>query len=254
MSKNINEEIFELMLTGAAKKYAENVANKPVDEVSDETRKYIEESRQRTYNNVMKQVKRAEKQEKRRSRMSIKRLWYIAAVFVVLAALIIPNATAIPSLVYRTYSYIEGNVLKVKTDYSQFDRQYSQIQNFCYKDDLIIPTWMPNRTQLEIKENFEDQIVLKYTTQNRTLKFYEINVEVFEHNLDFGIENNSYKEQNIEILGMEGEIYSMKQESGINMLTAIWRSDNVQYMIVTNYSEVELMAVLEKLDYYRNIK
>lgn len=243
-----NDEIFEFMLQQAFEKYAEDMEDEPVPELSEEAYAHMLESKQRVYKNVMKRVK----QNRRTTRpKSIKKIIYLVAVISVIGVLFAANATAFKSFLYKTYTNVEGNVMKISADYSDFDRRYAEITEFAYKDELIVPGWMPNEARLVGVQDAETFVVCEYKINGNFLNILEENIDFNDNYSEEQLENNRYKDKKIKILGMDAYILEMGYESEVKGITAVWCSDNVQYTIKTDLSFTALTAIMKDLKYYQ---
>lgn len=248
MPDNKNDDIFEFMMKKAFEKYAEDIADEPVPELSEEAQAYMEESKQRVYKNVMKQVRRDERKAKPKS---VKKLIYLVAIISVIGILFAANATAFKSFIYKTYTTVEGNVMKISTDYADFERQYDEITEFEHKDELIIPGWLPNEAQLVKVQDSDTYVVLRYEIGDNILDITEADINFQNNYSEEQLESNKYKGKTVNILGMKAKILKRVYESDAKGTSVVWGSDKVKYTINTDLSYTALMSIIKELKYHQ---
>lgn len=248
--KKVDDAVFEVLMKQAFEMYAEKIENEPEPEFSEEALAMAEARKDKIYKDLMKQIDR----EERKKKWSYKRIIVLAAAISVFIVVLVLNASAVKNFFIKTYTQIQGDVLKISADYDKFNETYDNIEKFQAKNELVIPTWLPNETQFSSLQDSEMNVILEYTIKDKYLNFDEKYIDGKNNIEDMQLENNDYKVQTISVLGYEGTLVRMEYESHIIDYTVIWNTDDIQYKIKTNLSQNELNTILYNLQYYKKIK
>ena len=242
-----NDKLFDIILEEAFDKYAEDIANEKIPcNMTDKEASAMEQQKQRVYNNVKKRI-RAEKRPHRIK--TVRRIFVIAAAVAALLAAAM-SVSAFRVFVYKTYTDIKGTVLQVNTG-KITDEDYDVITRFEPKEEIIVPGWLPADMEIDQIQDYETNIFIAYYDDKGIgFSISEVRLPV---ETDGGIEteNNTVKIEDCTVMGMPGKIVYVQSEIGNESYSVYWCSDNVEYMIDTNYPRITLDTILQNLKYLK---
>ncbi len=248
MADNSRDKLFEALAKEAFERYADDIINEPLSPLDEKTEAEFDKNRQRVYGNVMKLVKKRQRRSRPRS---WKKLWLLVAVLAVAGCVTAINATAFKAFLFKSLTSVEGDVLNMSADYAGFDAKYAEITNFDNKEELIVPGWLPDGAELVKVQDEYKNVRLKYLIDEDYLEIHEISIGFAQNNTSVFMSGNIYKTEDINVLGMNGEIASVKYEDGLEKRTAVFCSDTTKFVINSTLSETKLLFVLEKLKYFQ---
>mgnify|MGYP004473439305 CR=1 FL=1 len=242
-----NDKVMDIILEAAADKYAQDIADKTVEcDMSAEDEKIMLNQQDRIYQNIMKQIR---KEEKSRRRPSFKKYAVLAASLAVIIGLA-ANVSAFRIFIFKTYTDMSGTFLNIKTE-KVTDESYNIITEFEYKDEIIIPGWLPPELSLtQITDDYTG-IKFEYQSDNLWLTIDEDNIPFNGSSVQIETDKNEFKVGEIKILDMDGVIIEIRSETDKNILVASWNSDNVKYELSTNGSKIMLDTILQNLKYLK---
>lgn len=242
-----NDKVMDIILEAAADKYAQDIADKTVEcDMSAEDEKIMLNQQDRIYQNIMKQIR---KEEKSRRRPSFKKYAVLAASLAVIIGLA-ANVSAFRIFIFKTYTDMSGTFLNIKTE-KVTDESYNIITEFEYKDEIIIPGWLPPELSLtQITDDYTG-IKFEYQSDNLWLTIDENTVGSVGSETKIETNNNVYKIGDNKILDMDGVTVEIRSETGNNIFIVNWNSDNVKYELSTNGSKIMLDTILQYLKYLK---
>ncbi len=244
---NRNDKVMDIILEAAADKYAQDIANEAVEsDMTEEEEKIMLKQQDRIYQNVMKQIR---KEEKPHRRTAFKKCAVLAASLAVIVGLA-ANVSAFRIFIFKTYTDISGTFLNIKTE-KVTKESYDMITEFEYKDEIIIPKWLPPGVSLT--QITDDYTGIKLEYKGETLWFtIDENVIISDASVvQIETNQNEFEVGEVKVLDMDGVIIEIHNESGDNTLVASWNSDNVKYEISTNSSKIMLDTILKNLKYLK---
>lgn len=242
-----NDKVMDIILEAATDKYAQDIANEMVEcDMSAEEEKIMLNQQDRIYQKVMKQIS---KEEKPRRRHGFKKYILLAAALAILVSFAV-NASAFRVFLFQTYTEMSGTLLHIKTEKVP-DERYHVISQFEYKNETIIPGWLPPGLSLsEIKDNYTG-INLLYQSEDLWLTLTENTIASNGDSVLVQTDKNEFIIENIKVLDMDGVVIEICNESKDTVLMASWNSDNVKYELTTNGSKNMLDAIVHNLKFLK---
>lgn len=242
-----NDKVMDIILEAAADKYVQDIANETIEcNMTAEEEKIMLEQEDRIYQNVMKQIR---KEEKPRRRPSFKKYAVLAASLAVIVGLA-ANVSAFRIFIFKTYTDMSGTFLNIKTE-KVTEESYNVISEFEYKDEIIIPSWLPPELSLtQITDDYTG-ITLEYHSEDFWLMIDENTVSNSGYETQIETDNNIFKVGDNKILNMDGVTVEIRSETGNNIFIVNWNSDNVKYELSTNGSKIMLDTILQHLKYLK---
>ena len=239
MKNQFKENIANAVFKEAVDRYAEDIANhEPECDMTDEQIRVMEAQKDDIYKNVIKKV------NKRKGNLC-RRILIVAAVLIIILALAL-NTSALRLFLYRTYIDIKGNTMNVKTEQT-IQEVPLKIENFMYKDEVVVPGWLPPELKLMKIRDFETQFSPYYESADNWLVIYaKANIDD-DADKNVNIEQNVASTKDLEIMGEQGQIIEMHLESGDVNYVAVWNTTNIRYEITTNCELIVLEAMLDSL-------
>lgn len=245
--QNTEDAIFEVILKKGIEKYVEEIENEPDPILTEEELAVANSMKEKIYKDIIKRMRK----EKRKNRKAYKKIIILAATISVLAVLLVLNVSAFKNFLVKTYTEIQGDVLKISADYDDFAEKYDSIEKFVSKDELIIPTWLPNNTQLKNVEDNEIYIFLDYKINQNYFNIEEKYIDSKYNIEDLQLEHNTYSVEDITVLDCIGKLITIEYESQLKNYIVVWNTDNVQYIINSNLDKQELDIILKNLKIYK---
>ena len=194
----------------------------------------------------MKQIR---KEEKSHRRPSVKKYAVLAASLAVIVGLA-ANVSAFRIFIFKTYTDMSGTFLNIKTE-KVTEESYNVISEFEYKDEIIIPGWLPPGISLtQITDDYTN-ISLEYRDENLWLTIDENIIANVGSETQIETDNNFFKIEDNTILGMDGVAVELRSETGNNIFVVSWNSNNVKYELSTNGSKIMLDTILQNLKYLK---
>lgn len=239
MKNQFKENIANAVFKEAVDRYAEDIANhEPECDMTDEQIRAMEAQKDDIYKNVIKKV------NKRKGNLC-RRILIVAAVLIIILALAL-NTSALRLFLYRTYIDIKGNTMNVKTEQT-IQEVPLKIENFMYKDEVVVPGWLPPGFELVKVRDFESQFTLNYKCGEEWVNIYQ--KAKLDDNPDKGLyfEGNVIRTQDVNIINNPGQVFEVHYESGDINYIVVWNTDNTRYEIKTNCKPIVLEAILDSL-------
>ncbi len=245
MSKQLNNKVFDFILGEAMEKYAKDIADEDVPyEMSEEEKAAMEQQKSRIYKKVLA---KAPTVAAPRRKIRRKRIIILAAALIMLLALGLTTSAGRVFLL-KTYTNMSGTDLKIHTSTVSND-QYTKIQKFQAKDEIIIPTLLPSDMKLVEIDDHSLFLQLRYEKGDM---WFSITLEPIEKGSNsIQTENNTYKIEKCKILGMDAQLFEMTSELNFTAITVMWNSDDIQYTLDANMGKKELKTILAGLQYYK---
>lgn len=244
---NRNDKVMDIILEAAADKYAQDIANETVEcNMTDEEEKIMLNQQDRIYQNVMKQIR---KEEKPHRRPAFKKYAVLAASLAVIVGLA-ANVSAFRIFIFKTYTDMSGTFLNIKTE-KVAEESYNVITEFEYKDEIIIPKWLPpGLTLTQITDDYTG-VKFEYQSEDFWLTIDENIIPTNGSSVQIETDKNEFKVGEIKILDMDGVIVEIRSETKNNIFVTSWNSDNVKYELSTNSSKIMLDTILQNLKYLK---
>lgn len=246
---NLNEQKIDFVITQAFEKYADYVANEQASDdleqlLSPEEFAIMEEQRKKVFAKVSKKINNDSFSNYRKR---VKVCAILVAVCICIFA-VMTNATAFRTFMYKTYVDTKGTVLKLNTN-KNIEEDYAFITSFCEMDEVIIPGWLPAGTAIKQAEEAESQLKIKFEGEDLQLALSEISINEGDVNTNVETEDNTYKIENSQVLGMKCQIILITSELDDEMYIVTWNSDKVRYTLSANCSRIMLDSILSELRY-----
>lgn len=188
-----------------------------------------------------------------RERVKRKKLICLSAAVIALVSIIVctVSVTAFRSHKFKTEAAIDGDIMSISAVNTDFSSEYDAITNFKHKNDIIVPGWLPEGTELVAVEDEENYVKFRYEIRSNYIDIAVWDVEFNKNTSRVLLEQNEHNGKKINILGLEGKMIKMKYENGITNTGVIFSSDNVIYEIVTDLPRKELNTLIKNLKYYK---
>ena len=241
-NKDRNDKVFDIILEEAFDKYAKDVAeNEEEYEMSEEEICIMDRQKDAIYKNIMKEIDKSKKKK-----FPLKLIIPLAAALILVMAYSF-NVFAFRTFLHQTYMNLTGTDLNVKTQKLMFE-DYNTITNFEFKDEIIIPNWLPEGMQLS-KITEETDVCNFFFDKEDIWLTININEITDGNTTKIQTENNDYETKKVKVLDMDCNIVEIKSETGLKTYMAYWNSDNVSYSIMTNIQEDDFNKIIKKLQY-----
>lgn len=240
-----NDKIMDILLEEALEYYVQSGMDMPqMRELTPEEEKMMEEMKKPLWDRIQKSIR---KEQRVSRRPTIKRCLILVALVAALTALAL-NVSAFRVFIYKTYTDMSGTILNVKTEKISEER-YRAISEFQYKDEIIIPSWLP--PGMTLTDVDDDRIMLSFRYEKDDLWMILDEDKVFSSGMSEEIETdkNTFTVHDIKVLDMDGTIIEIENEIGIKLFIVSWSSDNVRYDLATNGTEDMVHAILQSLKY-----
>lgn len=242
-----NDKVMDIILEAATDKYAQDIADEAVEcDMSAEEEKTMLKQQDRIYQNVMKQIRKGEKPSRNRLFKKCAVLAASLAIIISLAA----NVSAFRTFIFKTYTDMSGTILNIKTQ-KVTGENFNSISEFEYKDEIIIPGWLPPGLSLTRITDDCTGAVLEYEGDNLWLTIDENSILSNVSSVQVETDKNKFKIGEIKVLDMNGILVEIRSEKEKNIFVASWNSDNVKYELATNGSKIMLDTVLQHLEYLK---
>lgn len=242
---SLNDKLLDLVIEEAVEKYSHDIADENIScDMTDEEIKIMEEQKDTTYKNVMKDIR---KEKKPHGVFTFKKCTALVACLVVVFSLAL-NVSAFRIFIFKTYTDMKGTVLNIKTA-KITNESYAVIKEFENRDELIIPGWLPPGMNLaEITDDFLF-VILNFEGEETWLTLHQDKIFAGEINTSVETEKNVFSVDDYSVMNMDGKLIEIRSESGITMLKVIWNSDETRYELSTNVDRTMLEAILSSLKY-----
>ena len=250
MKDKLNEKIIDDMIEAAMDRYAESIAEEDsAKTLTAEQERHCEESKEEIRQKVLHQLKKEQKKHSRRCRRVVRRSLICAAALTALAVMMV-NVSAVRVFVYKTYANVKGTVLSMQPTSALVD--YTCIEDFQNKDELIIPSWLPPGTVVEEITDTDLCVTIRYVNEMENLKL-RISEQKISESLDtaFETENNEYIVEECKVMGMDGKIIWMQSEVDTKRRTVVWSSDTTYYELSTTADDILFETIMSGLKYYK---
>lgn len=245
--KSLNEKKFDLILEEAAEKYIDESPDNEDFQLTEEEMQYALEAKERVHKKLMAKIE--QDAPKKHKKLSIKKIFIIAACITVISALAI-NTSAVKVFMYKTYLDFRGDSLNVTTKKVELGK-YDSIKEFEHKNEIIVPGWLPPGMELTKMLDMEYNLRFEYKMGDKFLNLTQLSISRgYVSDENFAADNNKFKIEDIKILGTDAKLIEMTNELGIKTYTAIWLSDNVKYELDTNVDETMAKSIIWSLEYY----
>ena len=255
-SSSLDAKLFELMLKEAAERYyEENEENPPEynpDLIPPEDMKYFADRKDIIYKKILRQAKTGGRKTKHTARKYI----LIAAVIGIIAALTV-SASAVKEYLREVTVSISGDTLTMNAT-RMASENYSDIKNFKYMDDVIVPTKLPSGLMLnEIVDSDGVSLTLVYTYADNSNEYIRLEANYIPGVSRGGgllIKDNEYSISDVEVLGMSGKLVEVVNQLGRTYHEVELCSDNFEYIIISNVSKDQLNYFIANLVYLKDLK
>lgn len=186
-------------------------------------------------------------------RVKRKKLICLSAAVIALVSIIVctVSVTAFRSHKFKTEAAIDGDIMSISAVNTDFSSEYDAITNFKHKNDIIVPGWLPEGTELINVEETENRVLLQYEVNDKYINISEWNIELKKNKPRINLFQNEEKVKKIDVLGMEASMIEIKFESKIKSIFVECYSDKVIYEIGTDLSRRELEKIIKNLKYYK---
>lgn len=242
---NRNDKIMDIIMEAAADKYAQDISNETFEcNMTNEEEKIMLEQQDRIHQYIMKQIR---KDEKTHHKISFKK-YIIAAASIAAIICLAVNVSAFRIFIFKTYTDMSGTFLHINTEKAT-EKNYNVITEFEHKDEIIIPGWLPPGFSLTQIADHCTGINVEYQSDELWLTIDETVIPPNGSSVKIETDKNEYKVNEFEILGMDGVIVEVHNESRDHIFVASWNSDNVKYELITNGSKTMLETILQNLKY-----
>lgn len=243
MKNQFKENVANAVLKEAVDRYAENIASRePECDMTDEQIRAMDAQKDDIYKNVIKKVNK-------RKGNHWRRVLIVAAVLVIILALAL-NTSALRLFLYRTYIDIKGNTMNVKTEQT-IQEVPLKIENFMYKDEVVVPGWLPPGFELVKMRDFETQVTLNYKCGEEWISIFERASLDDSANKGLYYEGNVISAEEIKVMENSGQIFEVNYESEDINHVAIWNTNNVRFEITTNCEQIVMKAILDSLKLHK---
>ena len=152
--------------------------------------------------------------------------------------------------ILKEMRYLNGNNEETKIKSQRItDEQYNILTTFEPNNEIIVPGWLP--PGMEIYQIYENETNVSIDYYDDKDNFFQIQAYRLPVERDGGIrtKNNTVKVEDCTVMGMPGKLIYTRSEIGNENYDVYWCSDNVEYMIDTNYSRIVLDTILQNLKY-----
>lgn len=247
MKNDYNDELFDALLKKAVENFDDEDVIEELPELSSEEERLMDESFER----VGRRLKREISKEKMRRSFSAKKIFVVAVAAAVLLVVWAVSGSALKRLVYKTKVRIEGDIMKVSVDYEGLKKDYKVISQFKNADEIIVPAWLPTDTRIVSIEDSENLLRIRYRINDKYLDIDEWNWS-FDYNAsEVQLENNYYKVEELNILDMDATLIKTKHESGQEVYSLSFGTEEVKYKFITDLSYTEILLIADELTYLR---
>lgn len=247
MKNDYNDELFDALLKKAFENFDDEDQRENLPELSPEEERLMHESMEQ----VGRRLKRQIAKEKARRTFSVKKVFVIAAAVVLLIGMWTVSGSALKKLVYKTKVRIEDDVMKISTDYEGLKKDYKAISEFKNADEIIVPAWLPNDAHLIKIEDTEHLLRIKYQIGDKYLNIAEWDWS-FDYNAsEVQLENNTAEVEKLNIFDMEATLLKTKHESGQEVYSLSFGTEEIKYKIITDLSYTEISLIADELTYLR---
>ncbi len=244
MDKKFNDKLFDLMLDEALTEYVNKLENE-IPGVPAEVMAEFDASKDELWERIESNIKK----EKRKRMFSAKRIIILAAALVIVISAAF-SASAIKGFVNKTYTKATDKVLSIRLE-KEYKQQYEDITRFEFKDELIIPTWLPEGMKLVEITDEEISVTLTYEDNNGKSIFINQYKIPDAGNNELIIENNEWKTYETTILGMHATIANIISDIKLESHTAIFSSNNIIYDIDGNIPQDTFNKFLDNLKFFK---
>lgn len=247
MKNDYNDELFDALLKKAFENFDDEDQRENLPELSPEEERLMHESMEQ----VGRRLKRQIAKEKARRTFSVKKVFVIAAAVVLLIGMWTVSGSALKKLVYKTKVRIEDDVMKISVDYEGLKKDYKAISEFKNADEIIVPAWLPNDAHLIKIEDTEYLLRIKYQIGDKYLNIAEWDWS-FDYNAsEVQLENNTAEVEKLNIFDMEATLLKTKHESGQEVYSLSFGTEEIKYKIITDLSYTEISLIADELTYLR---
>lgn len=242
-----NDKVMDIILEAASDKYAQDIADEDIEcDMTIEEEKVMLEQKERIYKNVMSQIR---KQEKIRHRSIVKKCAVLTASLAIIIGFA-ANVSALRIFIFKTYTDMSGTFLNIKTE-KVVNESYNVISEFEYKDEIIVPGWLPSKFFLtQITDDYTG-VTLEYHSEDSWITIDENTISDSGTETQIETDNNDFSVENNKILNMDGITVEICSETGNNIFIVNWNSDNVKYELSTNCSKIMLDTILHQLKFLK---
>lgn len=240
-----NDKIMDILLEEALEYYVQSGMDMPqMRELTPEEEKMMEEMKKPLWDRIQKSIR---KEQRVSRRPTIKRCLILVALVAALTALAL-NVSAFRVFIYKTYTEMSGTMLHIKTEKIPEER-YRAVKEFKYKDEIIIPGWLPpGMTLTDVTDSFSN-VGLEYQNGDVWMTLNENMILSDSVSTQIQTEKNIFTTHDTKVLDMNGTVVEIENEIGIKLFIVSWSSDNVCYEIFTNGTEDMVNAILQSLKY-----
>lgn len=188
-----------------------------------------------------------------RERVKRKKLICLSAAVIALVSIIVctVSVTAFRSHKFKTEAAIDGDIMSISAVNTDFSSEYDAITNFKHKNDIIVPGWLPEGTELVNVEETENRVLLQYEVNDKYIELAEWDIEFDKNDSKRILKDNKGKRKDIDVLGMTGSMATIKYENKSIIREVLWSSDSVIYEIKTDLTRRELNTLIKNLKYYK---
>lgn len=246
MEENKREEaLFDALMKEAVRRYLLELDEQEDAILDDEAEARREESLEIVTERVLSSL--------RRTRIRRKKLICLSAAVIALVSIIVctVSVTAFKSHKFKTEATIDGDIMTISAVNTDFSSEYDAITNFKYKNDIIVPGWLPEGTKLVNVEETENRVLLQYEVNDKYIELAEWDIEFDKNDGKRTLKDNKGKRKDIDILGMIGNMTTIEYENKSIVREVLWSSDSVIYEIKTDITRRKLNTLIKNLKYYK---